>query len=285
VTRPQAHYELHLAPALAPHEAIKQAKQKAAHAEPAQKVQETKKNILGGRVWRILEWLATSILIFTVLFFIINFSAYYELLKLKLDLLRGEYGLSPYIEQMMQTEQNAGNVTQQLLPQTATIDESKKQIPAIVLEIAPPDDRIIIPRIRKNVPIVKVKTENLLKRDWSGLEKDIQEALQNGVVHYPGTAEPGESGNIVITGHSSYFLWDPGRFKDVFALLHEVVVGDIVVVYHNQQKYSYQVYETKVVMPDQIEILTQAGGNRLTLITCTPVGTNLKRLVVLAKPL
>jgi sortase A len=103
-------------------------------------------------------------------------------------------------------------------------------------------------------------------------------------VHYPGTAEPGEHGNVVITGHSSYFLWDPGRFKDVFALLHQVVVGDTVVVYHNQEKYQYKVYQIEVVMPDQVDVLAQAGGDRLTLITCTPVGTNLKRLIVLAKP-
>jgi sortase A len=104
------------------------------------------------------------------------------------------------------------------------------------------------------------------------------------VVHYPGTAEPGQNGNVVITGHSSYFVWDPGGFKDVFALLHEVNIGDKIIVYHQQIPYSYQVYDKKVVMPDQVDVLTQAGENRLTLITCTPVGTNLKRLVVFAKP-
>ncbi len=235
---------------------------------------------IGIKIWNTLEWIATSALIFMVLFFIINYGAYSTLFVDKLNQLRGEIQTNPIVENLT----HSAGATQQPLPITATSDQNKKQIPYLNLEVAPPDDRVIIPRINRNVPIVKVSTENLIKRDWGALETDIQKALQYGVVHYPGTAEPGENGNVVITGHSSYFSWDPGRFKDVFALLHEVAVGDTVIVYHDQKKYFYQVYETKVVTPDKIDVLTQAGENRLTLITCTPVGTNLKRLVVFARP-
>lgn len=113
----------------------------------------------------------------------------------------------------------------------------------------------------------------------------MQEALGNGVVHYPGTSLPGESGNIAITGHSSYFPWDQGRFKDVFALLHDVVEGDKIVIYYEQDKYIYEVYDIEVVLPEDIGILKQTPEDKLTLITCTPVGTNLKRLIVSAKPI
>ncbi|MCC7196758.1 class D sortase [Candidatus Peregrinibacteria bacterium] len=234
------------------------------------------------KFWRFLEWFATSALIFVILFFAVNFSSYADLIMLKLDRLRGEYSLSPFIEKMLQP--SADSSTQELLPVVKSQDQMKKQIPPIAIDIAPPDDRIIIPGINKNVPIVNVKTENLIKRDWGALEKDIQESLQNGVVHYPGTAYPGMNGNVVITGHSSYFVWDPGRFKDVFALLHEVSVGDKIIIYYQQKKYIYQVYEKTIVTPDKVDILTQDGTNKLTLITCTPIGTNLKRLVLIAKP-
>jgi LPXTG-site transpeptidase (sortase) family protein len=295
IPQPEAHYELHIAAALHPDEV-----KHAPAAESAKKTETPKKEIssldrlyraageprpqskTGNRIWRILEWLATSALIFIVLFFIINFSAYFELFKNKLNTLRGEYGLSPYIEKMLQPE--GATQSQILLPMTVTVDQNKKQIPPLAIDIAPPDDRIIIPRIGKNVPIVSISTENLIRRDWNALEKDIQQALQDGVVHYPGTAEPGEHGNVVITGHSSYFLWDPGKFKDVFALLHQVVEGDTIIVYYNQKKYTYVAYEKQVVMPDQVDVLTQGGVDRLTLITCTPVGTNLKRLIVFARP-
>ncbi len=236
--------------------------------------------LMNRKIWNTLEWIATSALIFAVLFFAMNFNAYSTLLLNKLDKLRGDIQTNPVVQNLT----TSLGATQQPLPIATTADQSKKQIPYLNIEVAPPDDRVIIPRINKNVPVVKVSTENLIKRDWGALEAEIQQALQYGVVHYPGTAEAGENGNVVITGHSSYFSWDPGRFKDVFALLHEVVVGDTIIVYHNQKKYFYQVYETQVVTPDKIDILTQRGENRLTLITCTPVGTNLKRLVVFARP-
>ena len=287
-TREEPHYTLHIGAAHTPRE-VRHARGKENGTAPSGGKGQSRSRLkygsgrkFSGNVWRILEWLATSAIIFMVLFFALNFSAYFELFKSKLDKLRGQYSISPYIEKILQPA--AVKETQELLPVTKNIEQSKKQIPQLALEITPPDDRIIIPRINKNVPVVQVKTENLLKRDWNALEKDIQESLRGGVVHYPGTAQAGDHGNVVITGHSSYFIWDPGRFKDVFALLHEVAIGDIILIYHDQEKFTYKVYDTKVVTPDQVDILTQQGGDRLTLITCTPVGTNLKRLIVFAKP-
>lgn len=243
----------------------------------------SKRKLFYRKAWNALEWLATSALIFTVLFFIINYPAYSTLLISKLDRLRGNFHSSPFIQSILQSQSTIQ--TQQPLPMSATASQSKKQIPYLALEIAPIDDRIIIPRINRNVPILRAKSDNLIKRNWDGLEKDIQEALRDGVVHYPGTAIPGEKGNIAITGHSSYFSWDPGRFKDVFALLHELKDGDKIIIFYQQKKYFYEVYDIQIVMPEQVDILTQKGENRLTLITCTPIGTNLKRLIVLAKPI
>lgn len=236
---------------------------------------------IGIKIWNFLEWIAVSALIFVVFFFAMNWSSYSELIKLKLDHATGNFELNPFIKDLITDDEGE---TQELLPMASTSEQSITQIPPLNLDIAPPDDRIIIPRINKNVPVVAVSTENLIKRDWQALESDIQGALQDGVVHYPGTAQAGETGNVVLTGHSSYFPWDPGRFKDVFALLHEIVVGDELIVYHDQKPFRYRVYKTQVVTPDQIEVLTQEGEDRLTLITCTPVGTNLKRLIVLAEP-
>jgi LPXTG-site transpeptidase (sortase) family protein len=241
-----------------------------------------KKSRISRKIWNLLEWIAVSALIFTVLFFVINFSSYSMLLKNKLEKVTGTFRLDPYIEKML----NDGGTpaVQEPLPAITENAPFRSQIPPLKLEVAPPDDRVIIPRINQNVPIVPVSSENLIKRDWNALENDIQDALKDGVVHYPGTSQPGDRGNVVLTGHSSYFPWDPGRFKDVFALLHEIVVGDTVIVYHDQHKFTYEVYEKKVVNPDQVEVLTQEGDERLTLITCTPVGTNLRRLIVFARP-
>jgi len=185
---------------------------------------------------------------------------------------------------MEELANNTNTDNKTVLDVADSFDAQKKQIPELDIEITPSDNRLIIPRIDQNLPIVRVSSENLIARDWSALEKDMQEALQDGVVHYPGTSMPGQSGNAVITGHSSYFPWDSGRFKDVFALLHQVVVGDKIIIYQEQEKYIYEVSEINVVLPDNVDILKQTPEEKLTLITCTPVGTNLKRLIVVAKP-
>lgn len=235
------------------------------------------------RFWRFMEWIATSALIFMALFVVLNFGSYAEVLEIKIAKWLGTYQTDPYIEKITDTDQKP--VAQELLPTEEEANQKRTlQVPRLNLEIAPPDDRIIISSVNKNIPIVKISTENLIKRDWGALEQDIQDALRDGVVHYPGTANPGDEGNVVITGHSSYFPWDPGRFKDVFADLHYVNEGDTIVVYHNQKKYEYVIYEILKVDPDQVEVLTQEGENRLTLITCTPIGTNWRRLVVKARP-
>ena len=66
--------------------------------------------------------------------------------------------------------------------------------------------------------------------------------------------------------------------------MHQVEVGDEIIVYKDQKEYKYIVYDKFVVHPDQVDVLTQNGEDKLTLITCTPVGTALNRLIVVAHP-
>lgn len=175
---------------------------------------------------------------------------------------RGMYGSIP------ETSSTNGTVTASLLK---------------YFEVLPSTNRIIIPKIGQNIPIQDVPPTNLLKENWQALEEDIQEKLQYGVVHYPGTASPGEIGNVFITGHSSYYLWEPGKYKDTFALLHNVEIGDTITIFYKQKRYDYVITEKKVVSPKQVDVLAPSTDKRLTLMTCTPIGTALNRLVVIAK--
>lgn len=227
--------------------------------------------------------LGVSFVILVIGVLLINFQAYSQIAKSMWQDFFNVKELSPLEEIVKPT--NEIKYTKTVLKTSSDPEVQKKQIPALNIEIAPSDNRIIIPRINQNIPIVRVSSEALIQRDWGALEKDMQEALRDGVVHYPGTSLPGQTGNIALTGHSSYFPWDPGRFKDVFALLHKVVEGDHIVIYWDQKKYVYEVSSIKIVLPDDIEILKQTPEDKLTLITCTPVGTNLKRLIVEAKPI
>lgn len=226
--------------------------------------------------------LIASVVILAIGFIALNWSAYYQIGKSKIENILG-VDRGSVLREIAETERPANR--REVLAIEEDLELGNKQIPELELEIAPVENRIIIPSINQNIPIVNVRTDSLLRRDWTALEKDMQEALRDGVVYYPGTSLPGKTGNTVITGHSSYFPWDPGRFKDVFARLHDVEIGDRVVVYHNQDKYIYEVFQKEVVSPDNIRVLRQTPDERLTLITCTPVGTNLRRLIVTAKPI
>lgn len=115
-------------------------------------------------------------------------------------------------------------------------------------------------------------------------EGAFQQALQRGVVHYPGTALPGESGNVVIFGHSSGQVWAPGDYKFVFAHLEEQLQENhMIELDYKGVRYVYRVTGKKVVPPTDVSVLAQTPDNQLTLITCTPIGTDLNRLIVTAE--
>lgn len=114
-------------------------------------------------------------------------------------------------------------------------------------------------------------------------ETSFQLALRRGVVHYPYTAVPGQAGNVVIFGHSSGQVWAPGEYKFVFSRLEKLAPGYKLFIDYRGVRYSYEVTGTKVVPPTDVSVLRQTKDNTLTLITCTPVGTDKNRLIVSAE--
>lgn len=241
----------------------------------------SQENLVFNKTKNIAKQIIFSVLILLALFLLMNAPAYYKIITNEYQKISGASTESP-LSDLVDNQDIVK--TQIIVAPSGDKELQQKILPPLDMEIMPTTDRIIIPRINQNVPIVRVSSENLIQRDWKALEKDIQEALRGGVVHYPGTSLPGENGNVVVTGHSSYFPWDPGRFKDVFALLHDVELGDRVVIYYNQKKFIYEISDIFEVKPSQIEVLKQKDEETLTLITCTPVGTNLRRLIVIGKP-
>lgn len=108
--------------------------------------------------------------------------------------------------------------------------------------------------------------------------------LKESLIHYPGTALPGDLGNAVIFGHSVLpQFFNPKNYLTIFSTLHTLDIGDVVTIQSGPATYSYQIRDMYVTTPDDLTPLAQAYGNRtLTLITCTPPGTYLKRLIIKA---
>ena len=139
-----------------------------------------------------------------------------------------------------------------------------------------PEPKIIIPKINLEVPVVY------------GLgtveENAIQDALEDGVVHYAASPNPGETGNSVIVGHSSNNILNSGRYKFAFVLLNRLEADDTFFVHRDGIRYTYKVYKKEVVAPTDISVLgTQEKPNTMTLITCDPPGTSINRLIITAE--
>jgi len=109
--------------------------------------------------------------------------------------------------------------------------------------------------------------------------------LKKNAIHYPGTALPGEYGNVVVFGHSALpQFYRAGNPLTIFNPLVKAKVGDEVMVNYDGVTYYYFIRKTAVVGASAISVLEQKSDrHELTLITCTPLGTYWYRFVAVAE--
>lgn len=110
--------------------------------------------------------------------------------------------------------------------------------------------------------------------------------FDDSLAQLPGTALPGEKGNVFITGHSSVSqFYRADNFKAIFTNLPQVKKGDEVIAVASGQPYRYKVIGLKIIDPKEISVINppEPQGRYLTLMTCVPPGLFLKRLIVLAE--
>lgn len=108
--------------------------------------------------------------------------------------------------------------------------------------------------------------------------------LNLGLIHMPGSALPGEKGNVFISGHSLLPALAKGG-AGLFARLPEAKIGQIVNVSVLGINYRYKISQIKIIDPADLSVISppDSSGRYLTLMTCVPPGLNTKRLAVLAK--
>ncbi|MCJ7827931.1 sortase [Patescibacteria group bacterium] len=109
--------------------------------------------------------------------------------------------------------------------------------------------------------------------------------LDKSMIHYPGTVLPGQTGNAVVFCHSVLpQFFNPKSYRTICSTLHTLDLGAQIEIYFDGVKYSYQVIKMWEVEPDEVSVLSQPDeGEYLSVITCTPPGTYLRRLVVKAR--
>ncbi|OGE30907.1 hypothetical protein A2631_04465 [Candidatus Daviesbacteria bacterium RIFCSPHIGHO2_01_FULL_44_29] len=109
--------------------------------------------------------------------------------------------------------------------------------------------------------------------------------VEAGPAQLPGTAFPGERGNIFVSGHSSLPQLSLRQVKPPFSVLPKIKRGDQIFVNAGGQEFTYIVEGLRIVDPKEISVINppDAMGRYLTLMTCVPPGLNTKRLIVLSK--
>ncbi|MCB0207959.1 MAG: class D sortase [Anaerolineae bacterium] len=132
------------------------------------------------------------------------------------------------------------------------------------IEIAPgvkPPTRITIPKINVDAPIV------------SGVGWDD---LKKGVGHLPGSANPGERGNLYLAAHNDIY-------GEIFRHLEDLAVGDEYFIYSGDEKFRYVVTERRIIDPADVDVMLPTTEPVSTLQTCYPYLIDTHRLVVIGE--
>ncbi|MFA6973606.1 MAG: sortase [Parcubacteria group bacterium] len=142
---------------------------------------------------------------------------------------------------------------------------------------------------KPSVEITIAKIDVVAPMVWSNneLEKDMLADLEKGLSHFSKTAAPGQNGNMIVSGHSSNYVWAKGDYNHIFKNLNDLEKGDFVTVKTSQKNgriitYRYQITDKFITAPNDAEIFEGATNPVLTLSTCWPLGTTLKRVIIKA---
>ena len=163
-------------------------------------------------------------------------------------------------------------------PVAASASAQAQVLPALKLRTRPytnrlqAPERLLIPNIDLDAKIVPVGT----KTDDKG--RVLWETAAFAVGHHKGSGMPGESGNVVLSGHIS-----SPREGAVFHDLPHLQTGMSVIVGTADRQYLYTIVETRVVTPDAVEVLDPTDQAIITMLTCVPDGIYSHRLVVRAE--
>jgi sortase A len=147
------------------------------------------------------------------------------------------------------------------------------------------------PPIRLQIPSVRIDS-SVVPIGWSmipapgGGVKSEWNVADYAVGHHKGSVNPGQVGNVVLSGHVDY----KGQvFKD----LHQVKKGDEVILYTEKGQYIYVITDIVIVREEGVSdeqkranaaYMNQTKDLTLTMITCWPYGIDTHRLIAIAKP-
>lgn len=161
------------------------------------------------------------------------------------------------------------------IPKGGLREALKKENVGVLIPVDP-QFSIVIPKVAANAPV--------MANVDAGDRDAYLEALKKGVAQAEGSAFPGEGGHIYMFAHSTDYIWNVGSYNAVFYLLYKLEVGDEINLFYKGQRFLYRVNGKEIVDPHEVEYITRKTDKEfLTLQTCWPPGTTLKRQMIFAE--
>ncbi len=130
--------------------------------------------------------------------------------------------------------------------------------------------------LEKRKTTLRISSISVYGKIVDGLSQD---SMLRGFWHYPSSQVPGSRGNVVIIGHRFDKLPPDTR---TFYNLDKIKIGDKIKITQVDGSYDYTVVKVFEVAKTDRSVLNDTGDYRLTLITCTPLWTSHRRLIVIA---
>ena len=159
-----------------------------------------------------------------------------------------------------------------------TNDTEITAIDPTITAVPTAEPKLIIPKLNVDVP-----AHFNIANDTA----TIDNAMNHGVAQFkiPGAdALPGQVGNLVISGHSAGDIYSNNQYKFIFSGLERLQDNDLIYVNYNSVRYTYKVTKKQTVEPTDVAALVYPTSKPiLTLITCTPLGSDRYRLLVTAE--
>lgn len=261
--------------------------------EAVKQIEKKQSGLLSG-VFFLGKYLLTCGLIFAILLVATNYSAYYNIAQSYVFSSQAEQKTRWLIDSVQAAnikhkyEEETNNQQEEIKKDNTDNNrlsvrrmkklQDKEAIP-FDIEITPYSNRVVIPKIGKNIPLIEVKDQKVDSQKQ--LNNIFMKELEWGIVRYPSSVKPGEEWTSFIFGHSSNFPWMKWDYNDVFSTLDNVEFDDEVIVYYWQKKHTYKIREKKVISPGDVGVLKRNKNKKeITLMTCWPIGTTLNRLIV-----
>jgi sortase A len=152
---------------------------------------------------------------------------------------------------------------------TTTLAPTTTRPPLPVPEPPPVEDGTVDPLVE--VGRIEIPRLALDRTVYEGVRLTT---VDYGPGHWPGTALPGQVGNVVLAGHRVSHNAD---FRD----LDQLAPGDeVIFTGKRDRRHVYHVVSTEIVGPEAIRIVDQTYARTATLFACHPPGSTAQRIVV-----